>query len=186
MSNRNSEVMIAFKNRNKTLDFYQTPVYAIESLLKREKFKGSILDPCCGKGRISESLKKYNYKVKSFDINSKMLGYGFSKDFFTHKYKYDNIIMNPPYNICENFILHGLNIFKNKMAVLLRLNFLESIKRYNLFFRNNKPSIIYVFSKRLDMRSDSIKTFGGGISFAWFIWHKNKPNRDISLKFICD
>ena len=38
--------------------FVQTPPYVTEKLLDNEEFKGSILEPCCGKGAISEVFKK--------------------------------------------------------------------------------------------------------------------------------
>lgn len=54
--------------RKKQGDFYETPRWAIEALLKREGFDGVILEPCCGKDAISKVLEVYGYKVKSSDI----------------------------------------------------------------------------------------------------------------------
>ena len=55
-------------------DFYPTPQYAVEELLKREVFKGNIWECACGEGDISEVLKQKGYSVYSSDLIDR--GYG--------------------------------------------------------------------------------------------------------------
>ena len=50
-------------------DFYPTPKYAVEELLKREVFNGNIWECACGKGDISEVFIKKGFDVKSTDLN---------------------------------------------------------------------------------------------------------------------
>ncbi len=141
-SNRfESQSIITGKKKN--ADFYITPPYAIETLLKREKFIGSVLEPCCGNGSISNVLKKHKYKVLSYDINGDK--YGFKKANFLDRTKViDNIITNPPFNQVFNMVQHGLKLYNKKMAFLIRLAFVETQKRYNFIFKNNPPKIIPV------------------------------------------
>lgn len=61
-------------------DFYATDPNAVQLLLYKENFNKSILEPCCGQGHISETLKNYGYNVISSDIINR--GYGFQFDFF--------------------------------------------------------------------------------------------------------
>ena len=59
---------IAGRKRNDGVDFYQTPTWAIESLLKKESFIPPILEPCCGNGAISKVLEHKYHAVVSSDI----------------------------------------------------------------------------------------------------------------------
>ena len=48
-------------------DFYPTPLYAVEELLKRETFIGNIWECACGEGDISKVFKSKGFDVISTD-----------------------------------------------------------------------------------------------------------------------
>ena len=52
-------------------DFVKTPKVVIEALLKYEYFKGEILEPCCGDGAISETLKEADFELVIKEIEGK-------------------------------------------------------------------------------------------------------------------
>lgn len=168
--NRNDTNLVMRNRKKENKDYYVTPRYVIDALLKRERFEKNILEPCCGDGSISEVLKENRYKVKSFDICDRGYKDSVVQDFLKYNRLCSNIITNPPFSLASEFVLHGLKLVKNKMAIISRLSFLETSKRYNLIFKNNPPYKILVFSKRIDMRGITGKTFGGGITFAWYIY----------------
>lgn len=155
-------------SQNQQLDFYATPTFATESLLKVESFKGLILEPCCGRGAISKVLIKNNYKVSSYDINANEHKYGQQRDFLEQRNLIDNIVTNPPYNLIEPIILHGLKIIKNKMCLLIRLHILETQHRYDKIFKDNPPARIHLFTSRINFLGG--KTFGGMLCTSWFVW----------------
>lgn len=155
-------------------DFYETPRVAIDALLDNEEFEGNILEPACGGGAISIALKDRGYTVRSQDIQEDC-GYGKNNvDFLKYNHKADNIITNPPYKLAEQFIWHGLEIVKHKLALLLRLTFLESAKRYTLFL-NTPISTIYVFSKRITMypAGQPKPKNNGTAAYMWIVWDKD-------------
>src|ERR1039458_1466032 len=78
-------------------DFYPTPGFVVEELLKRETFYGSIFEPACGRGDISEVLIRNGHTVYSADLINR--GYGNTrKDFLLYDgNKFGNIITNPPF-----------------------------------------------------------------------------------------
>lgn len=85
-------------------DFYPTPQYAVEELLKREKFDGNIWECACGEGDISKVCINNGYEVYSTDLIYRNYGIG-DVDFLKYGgIKYDNIITNPPYKIGLEFI----------------------------------------------------------------------------------
>ncbi|USL89538.1 NAD(P)-dependent oxidoreductase [Bacillus phage vB_BceP_LY3] len=161
-------------------DFYCTPEHAVLSLLEKEDFKGDIWECACGNGAISNVLINKGYNVLSTDIIDR--NYGEVLDFLSeHNKKVENIITNPPYKYALEFIEKGLKS-SNKIALLLKLNFLEGQKRKK-FFEKYPPKHVHVFSKRLTFyEPDSDKQGKSGVlAFAWFVWEKGfKGNPSIS------
>ena len=49
-------------------DFYATPSWVTEALLRHIHFRGPIWEPCCGDGAISAVLGRHGYTVVSTDI----------------------------------------------------------------------------------------------------------------------
>ena len=150
-------------------DFYATPLNGVEALLNYEKFKGKIWEPACGQGVISKALINKGYDVYSSDLIDR--GYGKTKDFLKTDLVFDNIITNPPFNLANEFTLHGLNKVKYKLVLLCKLSFLEGIKRSNSIFNQRKLKKVLVFSKRLSFEKNNKK--GGLMAFAWFVYEMN-------------
>ena len=144
-------------------DFYSTPDVAVKALLKHEKFTGKGLEPACGKGAISkffkniESMDLYNYEYGKSGV-----------DFLKTTKQYDYIITNPPYSLATEFVVHSLKLAKKKVAMLLRIQFVESQTRFNLIFKKYPPKTIYVFSKRISCNNENRL-----LCFAWFVWEIN-------------
>ena len=84
-------------------DFYPTPSYAVEELLKREVFIGNIWECACGEGDISKVFKNKGFEVISTDLIDR--GYGEQLDFLKSDVVADNIITNPPYKTSLDFVL---------------------------------------------------------------------------------
>ena len=160
-------------------DFYPTPPYATEALLKAEQFEGMMLEPCCGDGAISKVLSNHGFDVISTDLNNH--GYGdIGLDFTLKDYphKADNVITNPPFKIAEEFLNLSLKRTTKKVAFLCKLQFLEGGKR-KIMFEKEPLKKVWVFSKRLTMTRDGIKMKNSGmIAFAWYVFehgYKGEP-----------
>ena len=174
-------------NRRKTdlegADFYPTPAWGTKALIKYEKFVGDILEPCCGNGAMAEILKLTGCNIIASDLYSR--DYGSQCNFFDIKNEYDNVITNPPYNIAGDILDHALSISKNKVCILVRTAFLESITRYNRFYSTRPPSRVYTFVERLSLYPAGEEIKGGGTtSYSWLVWDKNNNNGITELKWI--
>lgn len=130
-------------------DFYATEPRAVTELLERETFSKTILEPCVGKGHIANVLIGGGYECIAKDIVDR----GFPKteimDFLTiSENKYD-IVTNPPYKFCKEFVEHALEISPDgtKIAMFLKLTFMESQSRRELFEKYPFKTL-YVFSSR--------------------------------------
>ena len=130
MENKHLSIVGYGKNRAEA-DFYPTPESTTKALMEREKFEGDIYECACGDGSMSEVLKTYNPEVFSADIIGR--GYGYKQDFLKAIVKHNNIITNPPYRYAKEFVLKAKELATKKVAMLLKLVFLEGIGRYEMF-----------------------------------------------------
>ena len=160
-------------------DYYATDPEAVKKLLEREKFHHYVLEPCCGDGHISRVLEEAGYNVESWDIvqrsYEKQRG---TRDFLTFSPSPRNdkdIVTNPPYNVAAEFVTHALehSMESVKVAMFLKLTFLEGAKRKKLF-DYYPPKRIYVFGNRIDCWKNGIKPQkpSKAVCYAWFVWEK--------------
>lgn len=152
-------------------DFYPTPSDAVEALLQRETFEGTIWENSCGDGAICKVLDAYGYKnVLATDLIDR--GYGEAPhDFITSEYTADNVIMNPPFSMAQEFVTLSLARTTKKVAMLGKLVFLEGQKR-KPFFESTPLKNVYVFSKRVNFyRNGERGSYSTStMAFAWFVW----------------
>ena len=171
-------ISIAGRKRFSPFDFYETPVWATKEILDRidlSKYK-TILEPCAGHGAISNLIS--NCIASDIREDDLVVG-GKGKDIFTYPDNFcDVVITNPPYNIAQEVVEHSLKVAKNKVIMLLKLSFLESVSRYE-FFKNTPLKTVYVFCKRVNMYPHGVEQKGSGaIAYAWYEWdleYEGKP-----------
>jgi hypothetical protein len=103
--------------------FYIEPHWCSERLFATEQFIGSVWDCACGTGRIIESARNAGYHVVATDLIDR--GYQHFNgrvDFLGCEHRCaENIVVNPPFDLCERFACHaltGLDQPPNKVAVI--------------------------------------------------------------------
>lgn len=156
-------------------DFYPTPEPATRALLAAEAFGPSIWEPACGDGAISRVLEAAGHSVVSTDLVDR--GYGTPRVDFLMEQRLlaPHIVTNPPFKFAQQFVEKALNLGADKVAMLLRLAWLEGIERKKLF-ESTPLSRVHVASKRLLMARGGVdEGHGGGsmIAFAWFVWDRS-------------
>lgn len=178
-------------------DYYATPQNVISDALRKffeleymDSVK-DVLDPCAGGNPENEThhytdmpyvkvlQDEYGINPDTMDVREDSLA-DVKMDFLKvspdiHKERYDLVITNPPFSIAEEVIRHGLEFCRNGKFVimLLRLNFLEGLKRKDLF-DNYMPKYIFVHRKRIDF-TRNLKTGKHGtdsVAYAHFVWQK--------------
>ena len=158
-------------NREKN-DFYATPAKTTMALLDVEVFSNNVWECCCGEGHISKVLKDNGHSVTSTDLVDR--GYGIGRvDFLMETQRHDNIITNPPYKNALAFAKHAVDLAHEKVALLLKLSFLEGIER-KAFFKKHPPATVYVFSQRQSLMKNGEPYVGGMMALAWFVWDKDR------------
>lgn len=89
-----------------------------------------------------------------------------------------DIITNPPYKYAQAFVEKALETVADghKVAMFLKLQFLEGKARRKLF-SSNPPKKIYVSSSRLlcakNAEFQKMRDGGGSaVAYAWYVWEK--------------
>ena len=158
-------------------DYYATDPIVTKALLERESFSKNILEPSVGGGHIAEILKEHGHTVTGMDIVDRGYPNTIIQDFLDYNTPFDgDIVMNPPYHLALDMVQKALSIIQhgNKLAVLLRIQFLEGKKRYE-FYQDNPPKVVYVFSSRVGCARNGNFDSGASTSamcFCWFVWEK--------------
>ena len=177
------------KDEREENDFYATDPVAIDWLLGVESFDEFIWEPACGQGHLSDRLLKEGHKVLSTDLIDR--GYdGFNGCIDFLEYEGENfqcdIITNPPYKYCSEFILKALSLVKDghKVAMFLKIQTLEGQKRYQEIFSKFPPKTVYVFVKRVACgKNGEFDSGSSAVCYAWFVWEKGWKG-DTTLKWI--
>lgn len=166
------------------LDWFRTPAWATQALLERETFPGTIWECAAGDGAMAKPLSAAGYDVHATDLMCR--GYGLADIDFLHQPAMPpgcrSVVTNPPYSAALPFVLHALNLRAEKIAMLLRLAFLEGDRRHRSLFRERPPCRVWVFSRRVTMwRGDdpAPRDTGGATPHAWFVWDRHTPGSQV-------
>lgn len=159
------------------LDFYATPPSAVKYLLKNETFDKNVWECACGNGMISKELEKQGYNVRSTDIIYRGYGEKDPVDFLKETSKFNgDIITNPPFSSINEFILKGIELTNNKLAIFGKIQLLESFKRYNTIYKHHPFARVYVFVRRISCMNygdPKQKHKNSAICYCWYIWDKS-------------
>jgi len=158
-------------------DYYATDPKAIDDLFRVEQFSDLIWECACGQGHLSERIKKYGKKVISTDLIDRNYGKG-GIDFLKQEGIVFNgdIITNPPYKYCSEFILKALELIQlsHKVAMFLKIQTLEGANRYRDIYSKYPPKTIYVFSRRIKCFMNGIDDRkSSAIAYGWYVWEKD-------------
>lgn len=125
-------------------------------------------------------LKERGYNVRCTDILDRLHdGTIEIMDFLRQNEQFDgDIITNPPYTYALQFAEKAIDTITtgHKVAMFLKLTFLESTKRRKLF-EQHPPKFLYVSTKRIQCAMngefDKYKSAGTAVAYGWFIWEKD-------------
>ena len=185
----------AYANRKKEInrpsgDFYETPSCMIEKLPENGFFSPffydiSILDPCCGKYKIGNVLKKYGYN--NITENDIIYGYDFLKKDENGNYidmtKYDVIIMNPPFKLFDEFVKKA-KMQARYVFCIGKMNFFGAHNRNTDGLWNNLKWVL-PFDRMIAFDKPEIngKVECGMLVSCWMIWDC-KYNEEPKIKVL--
>ena len=163
-------------------DFYATDPHALEIFLDKLEQDNIKLHKCiwecaCGKGHLSEVLKKRGYRVYSSDIINR----GYENTYIINFLENINsnlpadILTNPPYKFAKEFVEKALKTQADGYYTImfLKIQFLEGQERKKLF-EKYPPKYVYINSTRqmCAMNGEFEKYNATAIYYCWFVWEK--------------
>lgn len=158
-------------------DFYATNPHAMEIALPYFKAIGlshNVWECACGEGHLSEVLIKNGYNVYSSDLIDR--GYGDTKNFLACTEPFDgDILTNPPFKLAEKFVQRGMELVDDghKVCLFLKIQFLESKSRYELFKKCPlKHLMVYSERQQCSKNADFKKYKATTQCYAWFVFEK--------------
>lgn len=175
-------------------DFYPTPPLPVWILGKYTKIPKKVIEPCAGVGNVSIQLVRMGHEVLSYDLvehpGPLIDGIITGVDATTLEPPEDvgewGLITNPPYHqslpakLAEKSITDGYGY----TGFLVRLTYLEGIKRRRDIFSKTPPTHMIFFSDRINFSERKLGTepieyddqAGGMISYSWLVWDRKHPN----------
>ena len=179
------------------IDYFPTPPPATEKLMnwmiaydylhEDKSLNGTCLEPAAGGGHMVDVLKGHFSSVRACDLYDPA-GKGYEKidfvdPFDAGKNTHDYVITNPPFRLAEMFALRAIQRARRGVALLCRIAFLESQRRYDKLFSLFMPSDVLVFVNRVAMvegKYDPKAT--SATCYAWFIWIRGGFQRNKWVK----
>lgn len=180
-----------------SLDFFPTPPWATRALFKHvlpaigaepERFNAA-WEPACGEGHIAEVLEEYFETVAVSDV----FAYGYHQakvlDFLKSEERpgvgCDWIITNPPFgDDAEAFVLRALELADVGVAMFFRLQWLETVGRFERIFRPYPPAIIAQFAERVPLHKGRWEPDGAtATAYLWIVWHKHEMPLSVQTRF---
>lgn len=170
-------------------DFYPTPDWVTEALLKHVSLRGAVWEPCCGGGAMARVLERAGHRVMASDLVDR--GFGRSGvDFFACTGFPDgcrSIVTNPPYGDggevrrpsnssqgMQRFVSHALDLTvraHGQLALLVRYQWLAG-KRASTLISSGPLSKVVVLTRRIKWfeREGVGATNSGQHHHAWLFW----------------
>src|ERR1700730_16922526 len=171
-----------------SFDPFFTPPWATRALMKRvlpqlgmhpkSHTERTIWEPACGEGHMSGVLQEYSEMVFASDIHQ--YGENTVQDFLTCEAKasaFQWIITNPPFrgDMAERFVLTALELAYEGVAMFVALQFLETVGRFDPFFKERPPTLISFFAERVNCCKGRWDPDGStDAAYVWLVWKKDR------------
>ena len=164
-------------------DYYATDPKAAYDLLncEPELLNAPIWECACGEKHLAKVFEEKGIKVRCSDIVDRIgqdsgveiLDFlGMDARCFE---EWDgNIITNPPYKYCTEFVLRALDLVKPGayVCMFLKLQTLEGKDRYEKLFKHQPPIRVHVYVSRIQCAKNGDFKGTSAVCYAWFVWKK--------------
>jgi hypothetical protein len=182
-------------------DFYATPAWVTEALMRHVRFRGPIWEPCCGDGAMSSLLMDHGYDVVSTDLVDRGFGTP-GMDFLAFRVVPGgcrSIVTNPPYGdtgsqagqsrsprAMLDFLRHAMMLteaIEGQLALLVRLQWIAG-KRAADMLSSGPFAAVIVLTKRIRWFEMGEDTNTAQHHHAWVVIdHAHPPGEPPSMLF---
>lgn len=175
-------------DRIKNDAYYTPPAVAEACVATLPSLAGlNVVEPSIGRGAFAEACIRAGAYVSGVDIDPDCPASDWMPvticdfvDWSPGGNRVDWFIGNPPYKAAEEHVRHALEHAERGCAFLLRLAFLESVKR-RPFWEEHPPSEVWVLDKRPSFTEDGKSD---SAAYAWFVWFTDRKHRGTRLDWL--
>lgn len=168
---------------DETSDFIPTPPFATRAFYeyvapkaKENAEEWRAWDPAAGHGHMTKVMSEYGHKyVLGTDINPHpgVMIQNFLDETVRNS---DLILTNPPYALLEPFVLLGLKRAQKMLGLLVRVQALESQRRYASIFKKTPPTQIAIWADRIPFRVGKVVQKAPAMfTHIYLMWDKEDP-----------
>lgn len=176
----------------KEAEAYETPVWAVKSILDVETLTEAVVDPCAGTGILGDVARNCGYDVWEMDKYQWGRAGIYIGDFLVDYPKRERasvpqqnianntVLMNPPFSLAEQFVDRCFELGARKIVCFQRFAWWESMTRREWWGRR-PPNRVYICGNRatcwrFDIPEEKRKTMGNTTTaHAWYIWERGHP-----------
>jgi len=193
--NTSHAVMQQRSEPHDSLDDFPTPPWATRAFIehviaptedaRRELGMQSVWEPACNRGYMARPLKEYFGRWHFSDIHD----YGWAEQDRVVDFLYPGsesgmdgdpphwIITNPPFRLAEQFAKRCVEIGPRVgFAMLVRIAFLEGVKRYDELFSVMPPTFIAQYAERVPMvKGRHDPDASTATAYCWLVWANPGP-----------
>lgn len=163
------------------LDFFPTPPWATragaELVLRLDPDARVIREPACGEMHMADVLAETFETVLPTDVHAHRpdvpVRDWLDDAAWPDEPDCDWVFTNPPFSIADQFVIRGLKRARRGVAILVRLAFIETPGRYDLFAGSDPLTLLAPFSERAPMTLGKWKPDAStATAYAWLLWKK--------------
>ncbi len=189
-------VMAGRREPPSSLDFFPTPPWATRALCHyvlraADYHERTAWDPAAGEGHMAETLRRWFPRVLASDVHDYGCGYevgsfvGVGSDVIRKPFAADWIITNPPFNLALEFVEEAVAQATVGVAMLVRVQWLHTVQRYERLFRDMPPAEVALFVERVAMvKGRWDPEASTATDYCWVIWRRGVQGAATRLTWI--
>ena len=179
-------------------DFYATPAWVTEALLRHVTLRGPVWEPCCGDGAMARVLQAHGHQVVASDIADRGFGTP-GVDFLAAQTVPGGcraMVTNPPYGEATSprrtpsamlgFLRHALTLtasVQGQLALLVRLQWIAGQRAAGIISAAPFAAVI-VLRERIGWFDMGAETKRAQHHHAWVVFdHAHPPGRPPALLY---
>ncbi len=182
-------------------DFYATPSWVTDALLRHVRLRGPVWEPCCGDGAMSTVLAAQGYDVVSTDIADRGFGTPGVNFLTCHEMPAGcrSIVTNPPYGdtgshvgqeksstAMLDFLRHALSLaagVDGQLALLVRLQWIAGRRAAEVMSAAPFSSVV-ILTRRIQWFEMGERTNQAQHHHAWVVFdHAHPPGQPPALHY---
>jgi hypothetical protein len=174
-------------------DFYATPAWVTEALLRHVRFRGPVWEPCCGDGAMSSVLAEHGYDVVSTDLVDRGFGQGGINFLASRNVPGGcrSIVTNPPYgdsgshaaqsrssSAMLGFLRHAMMLtdsVQGQLALLVRLQWIAGARAAETMSAGPFAAVV-VLNRRIRWFDMGKHTKHAQHHHAWVVFDHTHPS----------